>query len=98
MTEITSDVRRRLVWVLLVLTAVTGLVDTVSFLRFGTVFVANMTGNVIFLGFAMAGAGRISIYGPVVAIPAFLLGALGAGRLVSELAGRPRSWAIVGAG
>jgi len=41
---------------LLVLTAVTGLVDAISYLQLGHVFVANMTGNVIFLGFAAAGA------------------------------------------
>lgn len=37
---------------LLTLTAVTGLVDAVSYLRLGRVFVANMTGNVVFLGFS----------------------------------------------
>ena len=32
--------------------AMTGLIDAVSYLRVGRVFVANMTGNVVFLGFA----------------------------------------------
>jgi hypothetical protein len=41
---------------LLTLTVVTGLVDAVSYLGLGHVFVANMTGNVVFLGFALAGA------------------------------------------
>jgi hypothetical protein len=41
---------------LLALTAVTGLVDAVSILRLGRVFVANMTGNVVFTGFALTGA------------------------------------------
>jgi uncharacterized membrane protein YoaK (UPF0700 family) len=36
----------------LTLTAVTGLVDAVSYLRLGRAFVANMTGNVVFLGFS----------------------------------------------
>jgi uncharacterized membrane protein YoaK (UPF0700 family) len=36
---------------LLLLTFATGLVDAVSVLILGHVFVANMTGNVIFLGF-----------------------------------------------
>ncbi len=40
---------------LLVLTGVTGLVDAVSFLGLGHIFTANMTGNVVFLGFAAAG-------------------------------------------
>jgi hypothetical protein len=46
---------------LVALTVVTGLVDAFSYLSLGHVFVANMTGNVVFLGFAMAGAGDISI-------------------------------------
>ena len=40
---------------LLALTVVTGVVDTVSIMRLGRVFVANMTGNVVFSGFALAG-------------------------------------------
>jgi len=40
---------------LLALTVVTRLVDAVN-LPFGDVFVANMTGNVVFLAFAPAGA------------------------------------------
>jgi len=40
---------------LLILTAVTGVVDAVSILSLGRVFVANMTGNVVFVGFAIAG-------------------------------------------
>ena len=46
---------------LLGLTAVTGLVDAFSYLVLGHVFVANMTGNVLFLGFALAGAPGFSI-------------------------------------
>jgi len=38
------------------LTVVTGLVDAFSYLVLGHVFVANMAGNVVFLGFALAGA------------------------------------------
>ena len=41
---------------LLTLTVVTGLVDAVSILALGRVFVANMTGNVVFIGFALVGA------------------------------------------
>jgi hypothetical protein len=47
---------------LLLLTVVTGLVDAASYLKLGHVFVANMTGNVVFLGFAIAGAGGLSIW------------------------------------
>ncbi len=71
---------------LLVLTLVTGLVDAVSYLALGHVFVANMTGNVVFLGFALAGATELSIPAAPVAITAFLLGALAGGRLGSSAA------------
>jgi uncharacterized membrane protein YoaK (UPF0700 family) len=66
---------------LVALTAVTGMVDAVSYLGFGHVFTANMTGNVVLLGFALAGAGQVSIPASLVAIAAFLAGAAGAGRL-----------------
>ena len=66
---------------LFVLTAVTGLVDAVSYLQLGHVFVANMTGNVVFLGFAAAGAAGFSAAASLVAIAAFLAGALIGGRL-----------------
>ena len=48
-------------WVLSVLTVTTGLVDAVSVLGLGRVFTANMTGNVVFLGFAAAGVPGFSI-------------------------------------
>jgi uncharacterized membrane protein YoaK (UPF0700 family) len=69
---------------LFVLTMVTGLVDAVSYLKLGHVFVANMTGNVVFLGFAIAGATDLSIPASLLAIAAFLAGALGGGRLGSS--------------
>jgi hypothetical protein len=40
---------------LLVLTVATGVVDAVSILALGRVFIANMTGNIVFLGFAWQG-------------------------------------------
>ena len=60
---------------LVLLTVVTGLVDAVSYLAFGHVFVANMTGNVVFLGFALAGAHGLSAPASLVALCAFFLGA-----------------------
>jgi uncharacterized membrane protein YoaK (UPF0700 family) len=62
------------------LTVVTGLVDAFSYLSLGHVFVANMTGNVVFLGFGLAGVGGIAIVASLVAILAFALGALLGGR------------------
>src|SRR5258706_3448963 len=73
---------------LLVLTGVTGLVDAVSYLKLGHVFVANMTGNVVFLGFAVADAADFSIPASLLAIAAFMAGALVGGRVGSR-AGRP---------
>jgi uncharacterized membrane protein YoaK (UPF0700 family) len=73
---------------LFVLTIVTGLVDAVSYLKLGHVFVANMTGNVVFLGFAVAGAEDFSVSASLIAIAAFLLGALAGGRLGSSMVDR----------
>ena len=70
-----------LVRLLVVVTAVTGAVDAVSILRLGHVFVANMAGNVTFLGFAVAGAPGFSISASVVALGAFLVGAFAGGRM-----------------
>jgi len=66
---------------LVTLTFVTGLVDAFSYLVLGHVFVANMTGNVVFLGFALAGAPGFSIGASVVALALFWLGALLGGRV-----------------
>lgn len=78
---------------LLALTVVTGLVDAVSFLALGRVFVANMTGNVVVLGFAVAGTAGFSILASVVAIFAFLGGAAGGGYLARR-AGTSRIWLL----
>jgi hypothetical protein len=43
-----DDVGRALPAMLLTLTVVTGVVDAASYLSLGHVFVANMTGNVVF--------------------------------------------------
>ncbi|MGC0421457.1 YoaK family protein [Embleya sp. AB8] len=65
---------------LIVLTVVTGLVDALSYLELGRVFVANMTGNVVFTGFALAGAPGLSVAASVAALAAFLVGAAAGGR------------------
>lgn len=70
-----------LVPLLLVLTVVTGLVDAVSYLQLGHVFVANMTGNIVFLGFAVADTHNFSIAASLAATAAFLAGAVAGGRL-----------------
>src|SRR6201986_1680804 len=63
------------------MTLVPGLVDAFSYLVLGHVFVANMTGNVVFLGFALAGAPGFSIAASLVAMVAFADGALLGGRI-----------------
>src|SRR5580700_11517436 len=70
--------------ILLAMTAVTGIIDAVSFLALGRVFTANMTGNVVLLGFAFAGAPGLSISRSAVALLAFLSGAVLGGRLAFE--------------
>src|SRR6266700_5837242 len=66
---------------LLTLTVVTGLVDATSYLKLGHVFVANMTGNVVFLGFGVAGAGGISVWASLTALGSFLDGGVAGGRI-----------------
>lgn len=70
---------------LIVLTVATGLVDAVSILGLGRVFVANMTGNVVFIGFGLAGAEGYSISGSLVALVGFLVGASAGGVLVHRI-------------
>ena len=46
-----------------------GVVDAVSILSLGRVFVANMTGNVVFVGFALAGASGLYRFDDLVGTP-----------------------------
>jgi uncharacterized membrane protein YoaK (UPF0700 family) len=69
---------------LVALTFVTGLVDAFSYLVLGHVFVANMTGNIVLLGFALAGAPGFSIAASATALVSFFAGALIGGRLSSR--------------
>ena len=71
----------------LVLTLVTGVVDATSYLSLGHVFVANMTGNVVFLGFGIAGAGGISVWASLTALAFFLGGGVVGGRVSSAFSG-----------
>jgi uncharacterized membrane protein YoaK (UPF0700 family) len=65
----------RLTMGLLVLTAVSGIVDAVSFLGLGHIFTANMTGNVALLAFAAVDAPGISVARSITSLAAFLSGA-----------------------
>ncbi len=75
---------QRLLRALALLTFATGLVDAASVLGLGHVFTANMTGNVVFLGFSLVGAGRVATVDCLAALGAFLLGALVGGRLAAR--------------
>jgi uncharacterized membrane protein YoaK (UPF0700 family) len=60
---------------LIAATLVTGIVDAVCYLALGHIFVANMTGNVVFLGFALTGAKGLTVWAPCLAIACFGAGA-----------------------
>ena len=74
--------------VLLALTFTTGVVDAASYLGLGHVFTANMTGNIVLLGFGLAGSGGLPVVSPLVSLAAFLVGA-GAGGLLAKRATAP---------
>jgi uncharacterized membrane protein YoaK (UPF0700 family) len=76
-----TSLRHPLPQALLVLTFTTGIVDAVSFLGLGHVFTANMTGNVVLLGFGIAGAAGLPIAAPLASFGAYALGAIGGGRV-----------------
>jgi uncharacterized membrane protein YoaK (UPF0700 family) len=83
---------------LLLLSVTTGLVDAVSVLGLGKVFTANMTGNVVFLGFAAAQTPGFKVAPYLVALLTFFVGALIAGRVGQGFGKRPlRQWLTVAA-
>jgi uncharacterized membrane protein YoaK (UPF0700 family) len=76
--------------VLLALTLVSGLVDAVCYLGLGRVFTANMTGNVVVLGFAAAGAPGFSVTASLTSLALFLAGAVAGGRISAHISRRSR--------
>ncbi len=90
---VTSPVSpRSTVVALLLLTFATGLADSISILALGHVFVANMTGNVIFLGFWLAPRTSIDLTAVVVALPTFVCTTVLSGRLSRHFGERTRAW------
>lgn len=69
---------------LIAMTLVTGLVDSFSYLVLGHVFVANQTGNVLFIAFALAGAQGFSVASSLAALSAFAVGSLMGGLIGSR--------------
>jgi len=79
-----DSIRYPLTRALLVLTFATGVIDAASFLGLGNVFTANMTGNVVLLGFGISGAPGLPILAPLVSLAAFLVGAVVGGRMANR--------------
>lgn len=95
MNAFLSDIRQTLIpgsdarhgplpTMLVCMTMVTGLVDSFSFLRLGHVFVANSTGNILFIGFALAHVPGFSISESLLSLGAFIVGAAIGGKLNTE--------------
>jgi uncharacterized membrane protein YoaK (UPF0700 family) len=63
------------------MTFTAGLVDAVSYLGLGRVFAANMTGNIVLLGFGIAGSAGLPVVAPLVSLGAFLAGSAAGGML-----------------
>ena len=84
--------RRTLPLVVLALTFTTGVVDAVSYLGLGRVFTGLQTGNVVLLGFALAGAQGFTVAAPAVSLAGFFAGAWWGGRLAAHLSRRHRRW------
>src|SRR5690242_21589761 len=77
---------------LLLLTFSTGIVDAISVLVLGHDIVANMTGNVIFLGFWFAPHTVVDMTAALVAFDSYVAGAVLGGRLSRHIGGNVRRW------
>jgi uncharacterized membrane protein YoaK (UPF0700 family) len=87
---------------LLLLTASTGVVDADSYLALDKVFTGNMTGNVLFIGFALVGVAGIPFLNNAIALLGFVAGSMVSGRIVGRghAKGFPRvsAYVLLGAG
>jgi uncharacterized membrane protein YoaK (UPF0700 family) len=73
---------------LLLLTASTGVIDADSYLALDKVFTGNMTGNVLFIGFAIVGVAGIPFLNNVIALLGFVVGSIVSGRIIGR--GHPK--------
>jgi uncharacterized membrane protein YoaK (UPF0700 family) len=82
---------------LLLLTASTGVIDADSYLALDHVFTGNMTGNVLFIGFALVGVAGIPFLNNAIALLGFVAGSIISGRIVGRghAKGFPRVSAFV---
>jgi uncharacterized membrane protein YoaK (UPF0700 family) len=83
-----ASLRHPLTRGLVALTFTTGVVDAVSYLGLGRVFTANMTGNVVLLGFGIVGGFGLPVLAPIVSLLAFLVGSAVGGELGRRLGDR----------
>ncbi|MBH1937400.1 DUF1275 domain-containing protein [Streptomyces sp. AV19] len=67
---------------IVLLTVTGGMLDAISFLGLGQVFVGMMTGNVITFGFALGGAPHFTEAGPLLALLGFAAGVASTARVV----------------
>lgn len=81
----------QLLGLLMVLTFGTGIVDAVGYLALDHVFIGNMTGNVVILGMAMAGADGLPVLGPLTAMVCFSIGAAMTGLVLRK---RSAEWRL----
>lgn len=73
---------------LLLLTVSTGVIDADSYLALDHVFTGNMTGNLLFIGFAIAGVKTIPFANNSLALLGFVVGTIVGGRIVGR--GHPK--------
>lgn len=73
---------------MLLLTASTGVIDADSYLALDKVFTGNMTGNVLFIGFAIVGVAGIPFLNNVIALLGFVVGSIVSGRIIGR--GHPK--------
>jgi len=79
------SIRHPLARALLMLTFSTGLIDAASYLGLGRVFTANMTGNVVLLGFGVVGSDGLPVVAPIVSLGAFLVGSAAGGAMATKI-------------
>ncbi|MFD9410215.1 YoaK family protein [Streptomyces sp. NPDC059989] len=89
-------VRPSLTGLMIVLTAVTGLVEAVSLLALGPVFTAMQTGNVLFLAFGLAREGNVPALSAALSLASFAVGAVVGARLESVTEARGWRWLGLG--
>jgi uncharacterized membrane protein YoaK (UPF0700 family) len=87
-THQTHHTHPTLLVALTAITVVSGLNDAVSYLGLGRVFTANMTGNIVVLGFAAAAAPGFSVRATLTSIGVFLVGAVIAGAMARSIQSR----------